>query len=90
MKGLKLSAKDRLARGKPRTASALERTGLLHKDLRDRAGITASAFGNALYGRASGRNAAALAEEMAKILGLSAGERNAIREELERPPKEIS
>ncbi len=89
-KGLKRSAKERFLRGKPRTASALKRTGLLHKDLRDRVGITTSAFRNALYGRASGRNAAALAEELAKTLGLSAGERDAIREELERPPKEKS
>lgn len=71
-----------LNRKKPRTAAAIERSGLSRKELYQRAGIGRETLRMALYRKTK----RATAEKIASVLAESDEERSAIRLELVSPP----
>jgi len=73
-------ARENLSQTKPRTAQAIERSGLSRRELYERAGIGRETLRRALYG--PDRTGRKTAEKVASALELSSEEAEAVRTEL--------
>lgn len=78
-----------LRQSKPRTAAAVEASGLSRKEIYERAQVGRETLRRALYEYCGKRNAAAISEVLAQASNLSEHEREAVRDELLHAPEEI-
>jgi hypothetical protein len=72
---------------KPKTAEALERSGLSRKEVYERAEVGRETLRQALYEAAASRSAQKIARVLVEELGLSEEERGIIQQELMMPPQ---
>lgn len=81
--------RELLRQSKPRTAAAVEASGLSRREIYERAEVGRETLRKALYESCGSGPAAAISEMLAETAGLSAQEREAVRIELLRTPEEI-
>lgn len=86
----KAEERQRLREAKPRTAAAVEASGLSRREIYERAGVGKETLREAFYARCGERSSSSIARALAGEAGLTNSERQTLVAELQTAPEKIS